>query len=108
MGIEQPDYESDVVTEDDIGTRRPRAFNVILLNDNYTSMEFVVEILEVIFHHGKAAATKLMQDVHNNGRAVAGTYTYEIAETKATEAMSLARSDGHPLRCSIEPAEGQK
>ena len=104
MGIEQPDFESDVVTEDDIGTRKPRPFNVILHNDNYTSMEFVVEILEIVFHHTKAAATKLMQEVHNNGQAVAGTYTYEIAETKATEAMSMARRDGHPLRCSIEPA----
>ena len=105
MGIEQPDFESDVVTEDDIGTRKPRPFNVILHNDNYTSMEFVVEILEIIFHHTKVAATKLMQDVHNSGQAVAGTYTYEIAETKATEAMSMARRDGHPLRCSIEPAK---
>ncbi|MCP4679545.1 MAG: ATP-dependent Clp protease adaptor ClpS [Deltaproteobacteria bacterium] len=104
MGIEQSDFESDVITEDSIGTRKPRPFNVILYNDNYTSMEFVVEILEVIFHHTTAVATKLMQDVHNNGKAVAGTYTYEIAETKATEAMSLARRDGHPLKCAIEPA----
>lgn len=104
MGDNQREFEGDVLTEDDISAGTPRPFCVIMHNDNYTTMDFVVEVLMAVFHHSKAVATKLMQDVHIRGKAVAGTYTYEIAETKAQEAMALARKLGHPLKCSVEPA----
>lgn len=104
MSDERREFESDVVTEDDVGMRTPRPYNVILHNDDFTAMEFVVMILETIFHHPTAIATRLMQEVHNSGHAVAGTYTFEIAETKASEAMALARKNGHPLKCTLEPA----
>ncbi len=104
MSDKEREYESDILEEDDTSTRAPRPYNVILHNDDYTTMDFVQEILMVIFHHPPAAAAQLMLQVHTNGRAVAGTYTKDIAETKASEAIHLAREQGHPLRCSVEPA----
>ena len=103
MGGKELEFESDILTEDDASTRTPRPFSVIMHNDNYTTMDFVVEVLMTIFHHPREAATRLMEDVHLRGKAVAGTYTFEIAETKAEEAMALARQLGHPLKCSVEP-----
>ena len=99
----QTDFEGDVLTEDDVSTSTPRPFSVIMHNDNYTTMDFVVEVLMTVFHHPRPVAARLMQDIHVRGKAVAGTYTFEIAETKAEEAMLLARELGHPLRCSVEP-----
>jgi ATP-dependent Clp protease adaptor protein ClpS len=104
MSMEQREFEGDVITEDDTSVRKPNPYNVILHNDNYTTMEFVVMVLETIFHHSTEVATKLMQAVHNNGKAIAGTYSFEIAETKAAESIALARKNGFPLRCSVEPA----
>ena len=104
MGENEREFQGDVLTEDDTSIRTPRPFCVIMHNDNYTTMDFVVEVLMAVFHHSKPAAAKLMQDVHVRGKAVAGTYTFEIDETKASEAMALARKLGHPLKCSVEPA----
>lgn len=104
MSNKLPEYESDVVTEEHISTGKPRPYNVILHNDDYTSMEFVVLILETIFHHPTATATKLMREVHNNGKAIAGTYSYEIAETKVAETLALAHKHGFPLKCTVDPA----
>ena len=104
MSREKTIEDSDVLEEDDTSTRAPRPFHVILHNDDYTTMDFVQEILLVVFHHPPAAAAQLMLQVHTEGRAVAGTFTKDIADTKAQEAVFLAREQGFPLRCSVEPA----
>lgn len=97
-------FESDVAERLDIANNAPGSFNVILHNDDYTTMDFVREILQSIFYHTPAAAAQLMLLVHNQGRAVAGTFTKDIAETKAAEAAELARKQGFPLKCTVEPA----
>jgi ATP-dependent Clp protease adaptor protein ClpS len=104
MAERERELQGDVVTEEHTTTRRPRPYNVILHNDDYTTMDFVQMILVAIFHHPPAAAAQLMLEVHHKGKAVAGTFTREIAETKQSEAMALARREGHPLKCTVEPA----
>ncbi len=83
--------------------QKPKLFRVVLHNDDYTTMDFVVFILESIFLHPKADAVRIMLKVHNEGKGTAGIYPYEIAVTKAEKAMSLARSKEFPLLCTVEP-----
>lgn len=83
-------------------TKKPSMYKVLLLNDDYTPMEFVVHVLESFFSKSREEATYIMLHVHNRGVGVCGVYTYEIAETKATLVMDLARSEGHPLQCRLE------
>lgn len=83
-------------------TRKPRLFHAVLHNDDYTTMEFVVWVLETIFHHDETTATRIMLHVHKNGVGVAGVYPYEIAETRAARVEALARTHEYPLRCSVE------
>ncbi len=82
---------------------KPRLFKVLLHNDDYTTMEFVVSVLETVFHHDRDSATRIMLHVHHRGVGVAGTYPYDIAESKAEKAMSLARDAEFPLLCTVEP-----
>jgi ATP-dependent Clp protease adaptor protein ClpS len=82
----------------------PKLFKVIIHNDNYTTMDFVVEVIIKIFHKPAAEATKLMLEVHHQGSAIAGVYPYDIALTKVTEVHSLAKKNEYPLRCSTEEA----
>jgi ATP-dependent Clp protease adaptor protein ClpS len=89
------------VTKDRIDV--PRMFRVVLHNDDYTSMEFVVEVLQDVFRLSKLQATRVMLLVHTRGKGVAGVYTREIAETKATEAIGRARDSGYPLLATTEP-----
>ena len=82
----------------------PDMFRVVLHNDDYTTMEFVVEVLMTVFHLQIIEATRIMLDVHQKGRGVVGTYTYDIARTKVNTVRDMARRREFPLRCTIEPA----
>jgi len=82
----------------------PGKYHVIFLNDNATPMEFVVEMLTHIFKHSNETAQKIMLDIHENGSGIAGTYTFEIAEQKGNETVTLARGNGFPLNIKIEQA----
>ncbi len=88
----------------EIKNQNPRLYNVILLNDDYTTMEFVLEILETLFQKSPAEAFGIMMNVHRNGRGLAGVYTWEVAETKVDKVASLAAEAGYPLRATIEEA----
>ncbi len=83
-------------------TKRPSMYKVLLLNDDYTPMEFVVHILERFFGKNQEEATQIMLHVHTKGVGLCGVFTYEVAETKAAQVMDLARQHQHPLQCSIE------
>jgi ATP-dependent Clp protease adaptor protein ClpS len=83
-------------------TRKPAMYKVLMLNDDYTPMEFVVHVLERFFQKSREDATRIMLHVHRRGVGVCGVYTYEVAETKVTQVMDLARQNQHPLQCTIE------
>ena len=83
-------------------TRKPAMYKVLMLNDDYTPMEFVVHVLERFFQKSREEATRVMLHVHRRGVGVCGVFTYEVAETKVTQVMDLARQNQHPLQCTIE------
>ncbi|WP_160774396.1 MULTISPECIES: ATP-dependent Clp protease adapter ClpS [Stappiaceae] len=83
-------------------TKRPSLYRVLLLNDDYTPMEFVVHVLERFFQKGREEATQIMLHVHHHGVGECGVFTYEIAETKVTQVMDFARKHQHPLQCVME------
>ena len=80
----------------------PEKYKVIMLNDNQTPMEWVVEILKLIFKHSQKSAENIMLTIHNDGSAIVGIYTYEIAEQKSVEATTLSRENGFPLQLQVE------
>lgn len=86
----------------DIKIKEPKLYQVIMWNDDFTSMEFVVEILITIFHKDPMTAESLMLYVHKNGKAVVGIYPYDIAQTKVQQATDLARAEGYPFRLTME------
>ncbi|MFT6451764.1 MAG: ATP-dependent Clp protease adaptor protein ClpS [Halocynthiibacter sp.] len=94
--------DTDVLVETKPKTKRPPLYKVLLLNDDYTPMEFVVEVLERFFGITHAAAIEIMLTVHKKGLAVVGVFPYEVAETKVTQVMDLARKKQHPLQCTME------
>lgn len=100
-----PDAEHDdeLVLDERPKTERPRRYLVVLHNDDYTTMEFVVHVLMRFFHLGETEATQVMLQVHHRGYGIVGTYTRDVAETKAAQVMAYAKEHGHPLRCSVEP-----
>ncbi len=83
-------------------TKKPSMYKVLMLNDDYTPMEFVVHVLERFFGKSQEEATQIMLHVHRRGVGVCGVYTYEIAETKVTQVTDFARRNQHPLRCTLE------
>jgi ATP-dependent Clp protease adaptor protein ClpS len=84
--------------------KRPPMYKVVMLNDDYTPMEFVVQVLEVFFGMGREKATRIMWQVHTEGKGICGVFTYEIAETKATQVNEYAINHQHPLKCVLERA----
>ena len=91
-----------VVLEQDPQTKEPPQYQVILLNDDYTPMEFVIEVLEKFFHKNREEATQIMLHVHQRGVGVCGIYAYDLAETKAMQVMNYARKYEHPLQVQLE------
>jgi ATP-dependent Clp protease adaptor protein ClpS len=85
-------------------TKRPQLYHVVLINDDYTTMEFVVHTLEAIFDKSPAEAYRIMMEVHMRGRGVCGAFSFEVAETKVAAVHDLARAEGFPLRAGIEEA----
>jgi ATP-dependent Clp protease adaptor protein ClpS len=83
-------------------TKKPSLYRVLLLNDDYTPMEFVVYVLERFFQKNQEEATTIMLHVHQNGVGLCGVYTYEVAETKVAQVLDLARRNEHPLQCTME------
>ena len=91
-----------VVTSTKPKLQKPSMYRVLLLNDDYTPMEFVVYVLEAIFNKSRDEATQIMLHVHQNGLGLCGVYTYEVAETKVAQVVDSARRNQHPLQCTME------
>ncbi len=98
--------ETGVVTERQTARKlkEPKMYKVLLHNDDYTTMDFVVYVLRTVFHRPEPEAVRIMLNVHRNGVGVAGVYTYEVAETRIAQVEALARQHEFPLRCSMEEA----
>ena len=96
------DGKTGLVTKTRPKTKKPSLYKVLLLNDDYTPMEFVVHVLEKYFNKARPEATRIMLHVHQKGVGVCGVYTFEVAETKVTQVMDFSRQHGHPLQCTLE------
>jgi ATP-dependent Clp protease adaptor protein ClpS len=96
------DPKSGLVTKTKPKTKRPSLYKVLLLNDDYTPMDFVVLVLERFFNKSREDATRIMLHVHQKGVGICGVYTYEIAETKVARVMNFSRQNQHPLQCTME------
>ena len=96
------DLDKGVLLESKPKVKKPSMYNVLLLNDDYTPMEFVVLVLESVFNKKQEEATQIMLHVHKNGIGVCGTFTYEVAESKCKAVLDLAKKNEHPLQCTME------
>ena len=94
--------DTGVLTRTKAKTTKPSLYKVLLLNDDYTPMEFVVHVLENFFSKTREEAYRIMLHVHQKGVGVCGVYTFEVAETKVTQVMDFAKQNGHPLQCTME------
>ena len=101
-GGDTPGNGAAVITRTRTQTKRPNMYRVLLLNDDYTPMEFVIAILQSFFNKNSEEATEIMLHVHHNGVGECGVFTYEIAETKVAQVMDHARKNQHPLQCIME------
>jgi ATP-dependent Clp protease adaptor protein ClpS len=104
MVEEKNHIEGWVIAEESLEVKEPKLYKVLLHNDDYTTMEFVILILETVFHKSTNDATQIMLNVHHKGVGVAGIYTKEICETKISTVHQLAKKNEYPLRCSMESA----
>jgi Uncharacterized conserved protein len=98
------EQEGEVLTRSDEELKEPEEYSVLLLNDDYTTMEFVVSVLMTVFHKALPEATRIMLDVHKKGKGTVGIYSYDIAVTKINQVHQLARQNGFPLKCTMEKA----
>ena len=96
------DFQRGVMLEIKPKTKKPSMYNVLLLNDDYTPMEFVIIVLSEIFNKKQEEATQIMWHVHKKGVGVCGIFTYEVAESKCNSVMDMAKKNEHPLQCSME------
>lgn len=97
-----PEFDTDILTESETKLEKPKLFKVLLHNDDFTTMEFVVFVLEYVFNRTQVDAFAIMLRVHNEGMGIAGVYPYEVASMKSEKAMNLARSREYPLLCTVE------
>ena len=100
------DFGTGLAVKSKPKTKKPSMYKVLMLNDDYTPMEFVVHALERFFNRNHEDAIRIMLHVHQNGVGICGVYTYEVAETKANQVMDLARQHQHPLQCTVEKDDG--
>jgi len=96
------DSGTGVVVKTRVKTKKPSMYKVLMLNDDYTPMEFVVHVLERFFAKSREEATRIMLHVHQRGVGICGVFTYEVAETKVNQVMEFARRHQHPLQCTLE------
>jgi ATP-dependent Clp protease adaptor protein ClpS len=101
-GTGDDDPSTGIVTKTRTRTKRPSRYRVMLLNDDYTPMEFVVFVLERFFNKNREEATRIMLHVHQKGVGLCGVYTYEVAETKVAQVLDMAQRNEHPLQCVME------
>ena len=104
MGNTYRDNEGQVITSTRQKVEEPPMYKVLLLNDDYTTMDFVILVLEVVFHKDNQEATRIMLKVHQDGKGIAGVFTRDVAETKAAIVHDLAHKNNHPLKCAVEKA----
>jgi ATP-dependent Clp protease adaptor protein ClpS len=97
-----PDNETDVLTESETKLEKPKLFKVLLHNDDFTTMDFVVWVLQYVFNRNDPDALSIMLKVHNEGLGIAGIYPYEVASMKSEKAMNLAKAREYPLLCTVE------
>ena len=102
MNEEQTKSDENVAEKERLETKEPSLYRVILLNDDYTTMEFVIHVLETVFHKSPAEATQIMLSIHKKGAGICGIYTREIAETKVVTVHELATKNKFPLKCTME------
>lgn len=101
-GHRDDDLSTGLGLLDEVETEEPNLYKVLLLNDDYTPMDFVVYVLKTFFKHDDGSAEKIMLDVHKLGSGVAGVFTFEVAETKALQVNQFAKSNKYPLKCIVE------
>lgn len=99
------DDNTGVATRTRPKVKKPSRYKVLILNDDYTPMEFVVFVLERLFNKSRAEATRIMLHIHNHGVGLCGVFSYEVAETKVAQVLDLARRNEHPLQCTLEKEE---
>jgi ATP-dependent Clp protease adaptor protein ClpS len=99
-----PETKEDTDARSQQDVSEPSMYKVLLHNDDYTTMEFVVQVLMLVFHKSIETATRIMLNVHQRGVGMCGLYTYEVAETKVEVVTRMARENGHPLKCTMEKA----
>ena len=102
MADENKTNSTDVITKEKVEIKKPKLYKVILLNDDYTPMEYVVKLLKTVFRKSENEAVNIMLMVHKKGAGICGIFTKEIAETKVETVLKMAKSDQHPLKCIME------